>query len=189
MRFTRFRITLLTLLLLPFMASHAQESKPASKAAIRWYSFEEAYELNKKKPKKIFVDVYTNWCGWCKRMDQDTFSDPEIAKYMQKHFYCVKLNAERKDTVVLDGVKLVNPNPGSRNSTHQLANELLRNKMSYPSFVFLNEKGNQITAVGGYQKPEGFIVILNFIGGDHYLKESFESFKGHFQPEGKEKTK
>ena len=107
---------------------------------IRWYSFEDAYKLNKKKPKKIFIDVFTDWCGWCKKMDAETFVNPVISEYMMKHFYCVKLNAERKDTIVIDGVTFTNPNPTGRRSTHQIAVELLKGNMSYPSYVFLNEK-------------------------------------------------
>src|SRR5664279_713123 len=78
-----------------------EKSVPASEK-IRWYSFEEAYTLNKKKPKKIFIDVFTDWCGWCRKMDAETFTNPTISEYMSDHFYCVKLNAERKDTVVID---------------------------------------------------------------------------------------
>lgn len=51
---------------------------------IRWYSIEEAVELNSKSKakdkKKFFIDVYTDWCGWCKKMDANTFTDPVIVK-------------------------------------------------------------------------------------------------------------
>jgi len=93
---------------------------------IHWYSFEDAYQLNKKKPKKIFIDVFTDWCGWCRKMDAETFTNPAIGEYMMDHFYCVKLNAERKDTLIIDGVTFTNPNPTGKRSTHQLAVELLK---------------------------------------------------------------
>ena len=32
---------------------------------IKWMGFEEAVALGEKQPKKLFIDVYTNWCGWC----------------------------------------------------------------------------------------------------------------------------
>ena len=57
---------------------------------IQWMDFEEAVSACTKQPKKIFVDVYTNWCGWCKKMDQTTFADPEVAKYMNENYYAVK---------------------------------------------------------------------------------------------------
>jgi thioredoxin-related protein len=147
---------------------------------IKWYSFEEAYQLNKKKQKKIFIDVYTDWCGWCKKMDAETFTNPVIIDYMSKHFYCVKLDAERKDTVIIDGVTFVNPSPSSKRATHQLAVELLKGKMSYPSYVFLNEKGQWMTVVAGYQQAKDFEYILNYFGEDIYLKTPWEEFKPAF---------
>ena len=63
---------------------------------IHWYTFAEATKLNKKHPKKIFMDVYTSWCGWCKKYDAVTFSHPVIAKYINEHFYAVKFDAEEE---------------------------------------------------------------------------------------------
>ncbi|MCK9219962.1 MAG: DUF255 domain-containing protein [Bacteroidales bacterium] len=161
---------------------HAQnQQKNASQKGITWLKFEDAYRLNKKKPKKIFIDVYTDWCGWCKKMDAETFSDPVIAAYMMKNFYCVKLDAERKDTVIIDGTTFINPNPANKRSTHQLANELLRGKMSYPSYVFLNEKGQLINVTQGYQPPTGFEPILHFFGEDAYQKMKWEEFTPGFK--------
>ena len=169
---------------IPVSLNAQEKQKPAGKdGAIRWYSFEEAYRLNKKKPKKIFVDVYTDWCGWCKKMDAETFANPYIAKYMSDHFYCVKLDAERKDTVVLDGQTFVNPNPTGKRSTHKLAVELLRGKMSYPSYVFLNEKGQSLTTVAGYQKAQDFEGVLTYFGSDAYLKATWEEYRANFKGE------
>jgi thioredoxin-related protein len=147
---------------------------------IKWYSFEEAFKLNKKKPKKIFVDVFTDWCGWCKKMDAETFTNTVIVEYMNKHYYCVKLNAERKDTVNIDGVTFVNPNPENRRSTHQLAVELLRNSMSYPSYVFLNEKSQWLTVVAGYQPAKSFEPVIHYFGDDAYIKTPWADFQSSF---------
>jgi thioredoxin-related protein len=147
---------------------------------IHWYSFEEAYQLNKKKPKKIFIDVFTDWCGWCKKMDAETFTNPVISEYMSKHFYCVKLNAERKDTLIIDGVTFTNPNPSSKRSTHQLAVELLKGNMSYPSYVFLNEKSQWLTVISGYQVAREFEPILHYFGEDAYAKTPWEDYHSTF---------
>ncbi|TSA24397.1 MAG: DUF255 domain-containing protein, partial [Bacteroidetes bacterium] len=148
---------------------------------IKWMSFEEAYALNKTKPKKIFIDMYTDWCGWCKRMDATTFAHPEIIEYMNNNFYNVKMNAERRDTVVIDSVIFVNPNPGKPRSSHQLAVELLRGQMSYPSFVFLNEKSQLLTVVAGYQPAKEFEPILHFFGEDAFTDQKWEEYRAKFQ--------
>ncbi|WP_332912621.1 thioredoxin family protein [Algoriphagus boritolerans] len=61
---------------------------------INWLKFEEAIAANAKSPKMLLVDVYTDWCGWCKKMDKDTFTDPKVIAYINSNFYPVKMNAE-----------------------------------------------------------------------------------------------
>jgi len=181
-----FRIYGLVLLLSVFYRipnSHSQTIPLAADKGpkIEWLTFEEAYQRIKKKPKMVFVDVYTEWCGWCKKMDSQTFSNPEIADYMNKTFYCVKLDAERKDTVVLDSVVFVNPNPENKRSSHRLAVELLRGKMSYPSYVFLNKKGEMITVVPGFHPPKEFEPMLHFFGDGAWEKMKWEEFSEGFK--------
>ncbi|MCX6285251.1 MAG: DUF255 domain-containing protein [Bacteroidetes bacterium] len=144
---------------------------------IEWHSFAEAYKMNKKKPKKLFIDVYTDWCGWCKKMDRETFLDPETAKYMQKHFYCVKLNAETKDTIVIDDtVKFVNSNPKGKGGNNQLAVELLKGKMSYPSYVFLNEKNQYLIMIPGYYSAADFAPFIHYFGDNTYQNTKWEDY-------------
>jgi len=75
------------LLVFPAGAQTQQpQTTPASTAKIKWLDFEEAVALNSKKPKKIFIDMYTDWCGWCKKMDAATFINPVIVDYMNEHY-------------------------------------------------------------------------------------------------------
>ncbi len=165
------------------LSAQVKQAPAGKNGAIKWYSFEEAYKLNKKKPKKMFVDVFTEWCGWCKKMDAETFANPYIAKYMSEHYYCVKLDAERKDTVILDGQIFTNPNPTGKRSTHKLAVELLGGKMSYPSYVFLNDKGQKLTVVAGYQPAKEFEGVITYFGSDAYLKGTWEEYRANFKGE------
>jgi thioredoxin-related protein len=68
-------------------------------ASIQWLTWQEAADKAKVEPRKIFVDIYTDWCGWCKRMDATTFQDPRVIEYMNANFYAVKLNAEMKEEI------------------------------------------------------------------------------------------
>lgn len=151
---------------------------------IKWYTFEEAIKLQAEHPKKIFIDVYTDWCGWCKKMDAGTFSNPVIAKYMNEKFYPVKLNAEGTEPIEFKGTTFVNENQG-RQKTHQLAQALLNGQMSYPSYVFMNEKSELITVVPGYMEPKAFDPILHFLAEDKFLSEKWEKFNADYVSEVK----
>ena len=61
---------------------------------INWISFSDALEAQKTVPKKIFMDVYANWCGPCKLLDKHTFSNKDLIAYVNQNFYAVKFNGE-----------------------------------------------------------------------------------------------
>lgn len=150
---------------------------------IKWHTFQEVLELNKKEKKKIFIDVYTDWCGWCKVMDKNTFTNPVIIKYMNEKYYAVKLNAEMKDTILFNNTTFVNPNPSGARSTHQLASSLLNNKLSYPSTVYLDENFNMLTQVAGYLKPEAMEPILKYFGDNNHPVTKWEEYQKTFKGE------
>jgi len=146
---------------------------------INWLSFEEAVEKNNENPKKIMVDVYTDWCSWCKVMDNNTFSNPVVASYVNDNFYPVKFNAEQESAVNFNG-QVYNYVLQGRRGYHELAAVLLNGKMSFPSVVFLDEDVNVIYPLQGYVKAKPFDEIINFIGGDKYKTTSWEDFQASY---------
>lgn len=123
--------------------------------SITWLTIEEVEEKAKKEPRPIFVDVYTDWCGWCKRMDKATFADPSVAAYVNKHFYAVKMNAEGKTPVTFLG-KTVSPAELSR----------AMGVSGYPTIVFIDPSFKSVQPVSGYRGPEEFKDILMQITGE-----------------------
>lgn len=167
-----------TLLLIAFISlSVAVEAQETS--TIKWYTLEEALEMNTKQPKKIFIDIYTDWCGWCKTMDKNTFSNPYIAKYLSENFYPVKFNAEGTKEITYKGQVYKNRNQGQR-STHDFAIALLQGKLSYPSVAFLDSTNTPITFLAGYLTPQQFEPIIVFISEDRYKTENWEVFQSKF---------
>ena len=142
---------------------------------IRWYTWEQAVELNKKAPKKIFVDVFTPWCGWCKVMDRETFTKDDVAAYMSENFYCVKLNAEQREPITYEGKKFEFVTEG-KSGVHTLAYALLDGKMSYPTVVYLNERFERIMISPGYKKPEQILPELKFTKEEAYKTKSYEAY-------------
>ncbi|MTI29742.1 thioredoxin family protein [Xanthovirga aplysinae] len=142
-----------------------EEKKTESdkKEEINWISLEKAQILTKENPKTVFIDVYTDWCGWCKVMDKMTFKDQKVIKYVNKHYYAVKLNAESMEEVVFNGVKI---------SKAELAKAL--GVTSYPTIVLINEKFDMVAPAPGYRKAKEF-------------KELLEKFKNYTLKGGNEK--
>lgn len=162
------------LLLLVFLALTCSEIRAQeNKAPINWMSFEEAVVLNKTAPRKLFIDVFTDWCGWCKRMDASTFRDSAVADFMNRNFYAVKLNAERKDTVIFDNKPFVYK---AEYKSHELALALLNGQMSYPTFVFLDEKFAMLSPLSGYQTPEQLMKALEYFGNNIYQQKSWDEY-------------
>lgn len=149
----------------------------ASAQDVKWISWAEATSLSEteENPKKIFVDVYTDWCGWCKKMDKDTFQNPEVAQYMADNFYMVKMDGEGKEPIEFRG-KTYNFVPSGRNGYHELAAALMQGKMSYPTTIFLDEKFNMLSPVPGYQKPEPFLQIARYFGDNIYKEKDWKTY-------------
>lgn len=165
--------TQISLLFLLFVGFQAQAQD------IKWLSWDEAVQLSQTdaKPKKMFIDVYTDWCGWCKKMDKETFQNPEVSKYMQENFYMVKLDAEGKDPIEYKGntFKFV---PSGRRGYHELAAALLQGKLSYPTVVFLDEEMNMLSPVPGYQQVQPFMQIAKYFGDNIYKDKDWQSYAG-----------
>ena len=123
----------------------------ATQAQIKWLKFEEAIALNAKNPKMIIVDVYTDWCGWCKKMDKETFTDPKVVDYINNNFYAVKMNAEDTQRTF--------EFMGKKYNEAQMAAAMRVN--SYPNFVVIEPQLQNIAQLPGYRQPEQFIAGLN----------------------------
>ncbi len=137
----------------------------ASKSKVNWVSLDEAQKMTKKTPKKMIVDVYTNWCGPCKMMDARTFTNDEVAKLMNDKFYAVKFNGESPDAVKFNGETFKNPGykadipKNRRNGRHQLVSKL--GIRGYPSLVVIDENMKIVKSIVGFKTPEQLLPELN----------------------------
>ena len=169
------------LVLALFIAGFGFTSIAQDNTKIKWYSIEEVTKLNEKNPRKVFIDLYTDWCGWCKKLDQTTFVDPVIVKLLNSEFYAVKFNAESKDPISFGGKTFVNEGGKSRNP-HQLAVAMLQGQMSYPSAAYMDEDLQLLTAVPGYLTAKDLEPILNFFANDSYKNGvTYQNFLNTFE--------
>ncbi len=151
-----------------------------SQESINWVNWDQVQNLMKKQKRKIVVDIYTDWCGWCKRMDATTFQDPRIIKYVNKNYYAVKFNAEHKDDINFKSrnFKFI---ANGRRGVHELAIEITNGQLSYPTFVFMDEELSTIQPIPGYQDADTFEVISNYFAGNHYKTTPYQTFQEKFK--------
>ncbi len=169
------RILILSVFTLVFFnnSSKAQDMA-AGPGQIQWISFEKAVSLNEQNPKKIFIDVYTAWCGWCKKMDASTFKDSLVVNYISQYYYAVKLDAETKDTIRFkDKIFVYQP----EYKANELAVSLLNGKMGYPSFVLMDEKYTLLSPLSGFHSTAELMPVLSYFGSNAYQTIKWEDYK------------
>jgi thioredoxin-related protein len=116
---------------------------------INWLTIEEAQALAEENPKKVIMDVYTDWCGWCKKMDKTTFADEKVVAYVNENFYAVKLKADSNDKVTFKGQEF---------SKGELARAL--RVTGYPTIVFFDESFGRFQPVSGFRPADDFLKLL-----------------------------
>lgn len=150
-------------------------------AQVEWLDWEEAMERMAKEPRKLLVDVYTSWCGWCKRMDATTFSEPLLSKYINERFYPVKLNAEDRQALRWKG-KIFEFVRSGKHGYHALAAELTRGRLSFPTIVFLDERLEVIQPIPGYKDAMTFEQIATYFGENAYKRIPWEVYQRNYVP-------
>jgi thioredoxin-related protein len=159
---------------------------------INWITFEEAIEAQKTTPKKIFVDAYAIWCGPCKMLDKNTFSNKDVADYINKNYYAVKFDAQGNKTINFKGKTYTNPNfipnTSGRNSNHELS--AVFQIRAFPTLLFLDEKADLIAPIPGYKTPQQLELYLKLFKTDDHKKiteqNDWENYQANFTPEFKD---
>lgn len=133
---------------------------------LSWKSFNEGLQLAQQQKKPVLVDFYTDWCGWCKKMDEATYKNKDVVKLLSEKFIVIKLNPEKNAQYSFNNQTV---------SGSQLAR--MFGVRGYPATGFFDASGQFITIVPGYIPPETFLPILSYIQGKWYDKMGFEEFQ------------
>lgn len=155
-----------TFLILLVMASCGGNSNvPATINAegnLNWLTIESLEQIPAADRKMVLVDVYTDWCGWCKKMDKTTFEDETVKQYLKDNFHVVKFNAEQKEAINFKG-KTYNFVKNGKRGSNQLAAEMLNGRLGYPTIVYLDKDLNVMKASPGFKKPDQLISELELL--------------------------
>ncbi len=151
---------------------------PSAKEKINWISLKELKASYSKEPKPILFDVYTSWCGWCKEMDRKTYTNKQLADYINGHYYAVKYNAESREAVEFNGVNYVYKPEYNLN---ELALYLLNNQPGYPTTVFLSKIDAKPAPIPGYMTPPEIEAPIRFFGDGIYKTKNYREFMESFK--------
>lgn len=155
---------------------HNETPQPPEKK-VKWYTWEEAVKLQMENPKIIMVDLYTDWCGWCKRMDATTFENDTVAQYLNKYYYPVKFNAEQKEDVSYGGKILKSRTDLGRSPVHELAYAMVDGKLGYPCFIYFDGQMNRIMISPGYKEAKAVLVELKYNAEGAYKTRTWDEYK------------
>lgn len=152
------------------------------KEKLQWLTLEEAEQKLAQEPRPLLIDLYTDWCGWCKVMDRKTYTNQDLIKYLNEKFYVVKLNAESKKEITWKG-KLYSYNTGYK--THDIAIAFTNGELAYPSTVILPVNENTPQAIAGMLEVKEMEMLTKYFGENKYGKVSFDDYAKSFSPSWK----
>lgn len=124
-------------------AAHPAVRSANAVTGVKWYPIDSGLKIAQQNKQMVVADFYTDWCGWCKRLDETTYKDKQVLSALNKNFVAVKANAE-------DG------------GAGQAAAQKL-GIAGFPSIVFMQSNGNPVYTVVGYRPANKFIKILDFV--------------------------
>ncbi len=147
---------------------------------LQWMTLKEAQDAMLKEKRPLLIDLYTDWCGWCKVMDKKTYTNAKVIAYLQQHFYPVKLNAETRETISWNNKQY---NFNSQNRTNDFAIFLTYGRLSYPTTVIIPTDNSGPQPIPGYLEPKDLELIVRYFGDGKYGKQPFEDYQKAFKNE------
>jgi thioredoxin-related protein len=173
-------IMFLGLFLITTQIARASDKKESNE--IHWMSFEEAEAKMKEKPKKVIIDVYTSWCGWCKVMDKKTYTNDSLIQFVNENYYAIKFDAEQRTPIKFMGKSW---EYSAQNKVNDLAVQMMQGRMSYPTTIFMDEGFKDPQVVPGYQELFQMESIIKYLGGNHHKSTPFTDWQHDFKPSWK----
>jgi uncharacterized protein YyaL (SSP411 family) len=160
-----------------FISFHQKE-----KEKLNWISLAEVEAKLKEQPRPVLIDLYTDWCGWCKVMDKKTYTNEQLIQYLNEKFYIVKLNAETRSQVSWKG-KTYNFNPQYR--TNDFAVYLTSGQLSYPTTVIIPVNNSEPQPIAGMLEVKDMELITTYFGENKYGKVPFDSYARRYKHQWK----
>jgi thioredoxin-related protein len=164
-------------LLMSLFAISSQNDAPQTKQKVNWISMDEAAVKMKTEARPVLIDLYTDWCYWCKVMDKRTYNNQKVVSYINDHFYAVRLNAETKGNVFWKGK---NYQYNAQNKVNDFALYATQGQLAFPNTVIFSDL-EYPASIPGFMEPKEIEAVLKYFGSENYKKENFNEFSSKFK--------
>lgn len=155
---------------------------PKEKETLNWLTLTEVEAKLKEQPRPVLIDLYTDWCGWCKVMDKKTYTNEQLIKYLNEKFYVVKLNAETRSELSWKG-KIYSFNPQYK--TNDIALYLTAGQLAYPTTVIIPSGNDEPQPIPGMLEVKDMELITTYFGENQYGKVPFNSYAKRYKHQWK----
>lgn len=153
---------ILNLIFIAFSCSNSssQGEHISGTSSVKWYGINEGMDKAKKEGKSIIMYFYTDWCVYCKKMDSQIFSDPDVASFMNEKYISIRINPEKdKEIIAVMGQNL---------TPSQFMGQI--GASGFPTTMFWDKKQKPLTVLPGYTEKETFLSVISYINDECYTK-------------------
>lgn len=143
----------------------------AATARMPWFPYHLGLEKARRNKKHVFIQFFATWCGYCRKMDKEVFSDRRVRSAIAKYFIPIRITEASQNKVRYQGQWM---------SEQEL---LVRHQISgFPTLLYLNPEGKEIGKLPGYIDADDMYGMLMFVGTQSYLKMDYQNFKAKVLP-------
>ena len=160
-----------------FIMCSSAITRTSVKEKIQWLTIAEVNDKMKNEPRPVLIDLYTNWCYWCKVMDKKTYNNNKVIAYINENFYAIKLNAESREPIEWGNKKYIY---NARNKVNDFALYLTNGQLGFPTTVIFPQIEKEPAAVPGFMAPKEMEGILKYFGEGSYKTQNYQEFSGTF---------
>ena len=145
------------------------ETGAAATGNLKWLSFSQGYELALKEKKHLLVDFYADWCKWCRVMETETFTKPDVINKLNADYVTARVYVDRPEKIQFRGMSM---------SSEEFASGMGIN--SLPTLMFFDKNGEALTKVPGFIDEKTMLPFLAYISSECYNKQvSFDEYTGN----------
>jgi thioredoxin-related protein len=149
-----------------FASGLSQSKQDIPNVELKWLTYDQALKKSEIENIPTLIYFYSNNCGWCRKLEDETFSNEQVKNLLNEDFAIVKINSSSSKMIMNEGKEI---------SERQLSQKIYQVNAN-PTIWFLNSNGERIAPLPGYAPAEDFIIVLRYIKGDYYKEYTFPEY-------------